>query len=1043
MVADPREGAKISQDERECLQALRTSGYEKFKNRNSIRLEGTCEWFLQHGHFRKWQQSSSSSLLWVSADPGCGKSVLARSLIDQEMKAAEFRVTCYFFFKDDNEEQKSVTTALSALLHQLFSQKYSLIHHAMQDYTAEGDQLPQSFHKLWNILMKATSDPTAGEVICFLDALDECEESGRYDIINVLNAFYKHAASPEQNPSQLKFLVTSRPYLDIERRFAGLINLFPTIHLQGEEESGAISREINSVIKWRISELGPDLKLDRSEQLTLEKELLSMTHRTYLWLKLIFEVVYDEISPTNKRLKQIIGTLPSTVDEVYEAILSKIKDRERARKLLHIVVAATRPLTLEEMNIALAIEDHHRSYEDLDLENGTRFEATVKHICGLFVSVIDHKVYLIHQTAKEFLVGKSQALTGQWKHSLHPGDSELLMARICITYLMFKDFQDGLSDDNHSDDRFVRETALSESVTQQKREEAYFGYAACFWTAHYGQAQKQAIHRLVQSVLTICDTQSPLFRKWFYVYWSTVFPYISTPNFINSIMVGSYFGHEAVVKWLLEAGNAEVDSEESEYGRTPLLWAARNGHKAVVKLLLETGRVMVDSKESEYGRTPLSWAAGNGHETVARLLLETGKAKVDSEDNDGRGPLSWAAENGHEALIKLLLETGKAKVNTKDNDGRTPLSWATENGSEAVVKVLLKTGKAEINFKDKYGETPLSWAAENGHIAVVKLLLETGKAEINSKDKYGQIPLSWAAKNGHMAVVKLLLETGQVEADSKDTYGRTPLSLAAMNGHMAVVKLLLETGKAEINSKDKYGQIPLSWASMNDHPAVVKMLLQTGQAEVNLKESEYGRTPLSWAALNGHETVVKLLLETGKAEVDPKDHNSRTPLSLAARKGHMAVVRLLFETDQAEADTKDTYGRTPLLWAAGDGHIAVVKLLLETRMTEADFKDSSGRTPLSLAAMNGYMVVVKLLIKTGKVDVDSKDKNGRTPLSWAAGRGHEAVVTLLLETGKADVDSKDKNGRTPLSWAARPGPGPGLGHKTVVKLLRSHCGLSQ
>src|SRR5205814_8717517 len=60
----------------------------------------------------------------------------------------------------------------------------------------------------------------------------------------------------------------------------------------------------------------------------------------------------------------------------------------------------------------------------------------------LFVSVVDQKVYLIHQTAREFLVAKNEVLAGRWKHSLDPVGSDLLMARICVTYLMFTAFED-------------------------------------------------------------------------------------------------------------------------------------------------------------------------------------------------------------------------------------------------------------------------------------------------------------------------------------------------------------------------------------------------------------------------------------------------------------------------------------------------------------------------------------------------------------------------------------------------------------------------
>ena len=53
-----------------------------------------------------------------------------------------------------------------------------------------------------------------------------------------------------------------------------------------------------------------------------------------------------------------------------------------------------------------------------------------------------------------------------------------------------------------------------------------------------------------------------------------------------------------------------------------------------MKLLLEKG-ADVESKDSQYGRTPLSWAAEKGHEAVVKLLLEKG-ADVESKDTMAR-----------------------------------------------------------------------------------------------------------------------------------------------------------------------------------------------------------------------------------------------------------------------------------------------------------------------------------------------------------------------------------------------------------------------
>jgi ankyrin repeat protein len=754
------------------MQALRGSPfeYEQFKDRNPDRREGTCQWVLQHENFRNWKESSSSRLLWISADPGCGKSVLSKSLVDEDVKNTDTRTTCYFFFKDDNDAQKDIATALSALLHQLFQRKPKLIQHAMSGFAANGDKLPQSFHTLWDILTKTVADPEAGEVFCILDALDECAEAGRYQIINALGIFYQHASS-RKNASQLKICITSRPYPDIERRFTDLTTNFPTIRLRGEHESDIISHEIDLVIKWRVSQLGFELRLNNSERSNLETELLRMTNRTYLWLTLIFDIIREMNRPTSRKLEAAISNLPSTVDEAYEAILARVKedDRPQARKLLYIIVGATRPLTLQEMNIALAIEDHHRSYDDLkpDLDDDARFEVSVRHLCGLFVTVVDQKVYLIHQTAKEFLLAKNEVAVGKWKHSLIPMESEILMARICIVYLSFTEF-DGATD---------HKSALVKYD--------FLKYAAGSWASHYRKSQYSATEQILHLILGVCDTRSLRFNIWFDVYWTMAHHWESNPCFTSPLTVGSYFGHEIMVKLLLEA-KADVDSKDNYYGYTPLSWAAQNGHEGIVKLLLEA-KADVDSKDDN-GRTSLWWAARSGYEGIVELLLEA-KADVDSDDNYyGYTPLPGAAEKGHEGIVKLLLEA-KADVDLEDDNGCASLSWAARSGHEGIVKLLLEA-KADVDLEDDFCRTPLSWAAEDGHEGIVKLLLEA-KADVEAKDgDYGRTPLSWATENGHEGIVKLLLEA-KADVDSEDDkYGRTPLSWAAENGHEGIVKLL-------------------------------------------------------------------------------------------------------------------------------------------------------------------------------------------------------------------------------------------------------------
>ncbi|KAK7413536.1 hypothetical protein QQX98_007614 [Neonectria punicea] len=131
-LAKERQSKDEQKEEQKCHQLFRltTDGsdatYEWYKGRVEERVEGTCLWLLNHKHFRSWLERESGPLL-VTADPGCGKSVLAKYLIDRGLPRST--TICYFFFKD--QDQNTVRQALCALLHQLFSQKPSLIEHAL------------------------------------------------------------------------------------------------------------------------------------------------------------------------------------------------------------------------------------------------------------------------------------------------------------------------------------------------------------------------------------------------------------------------------------------------------------------------------------------------------------------------------------------------------------------------------------------------------------------------------------------------------------------------------------------------------------------------------------------------------------------------------------------------------------------------------------------------------------------------------------------------------------------------------------------------
>ncbi len=371
------------------------------------------------------------------------KSVLARALIDERRVCTNplASTVCYFFFMDGQEQRSRGTDALSAILHQLF-ENTALITCALPIYGRYGGNLRDAFSQLWEILAESAKDSHAGEIVCVLDALDECEEVARNQLIEKLIHFCSQE-SCQKSSSNLNFLVTSRPYDDLQQKFQRLSDVSTYIRFDGDEKSQRIGQEINLVIDAKIPHLTGGF--DEKDRERISNRLKEMDNRTYIWLFLTIDII--ERSPSRFRRKSdiesLLSSLPSKISDAYERILSRSEDEEKARILFELIVAATRPLSLKEANMALAIatrSEDCRSQEALELWPLQSFTTTIQNICGLFVSVHDGKLFLIHQTAREFLIKRpGSASMPKWKECLEMAAAHGTMYRICLDYLNFQD----------------------------------------------------------------------------------------------------------------------------------------------------------------------------------------------------------------------------------------------------------------------------------------------------------------------------------------------------------------------------------------------------------------------------------------------------------------------------------------------------------------------------------------------------------------------------------------------------------------------------
>jgi ankyrin repeat protein len=123
-------------------------------------------------------------------------------------------------------------------------------------------------------------------------------------------------------------------------------------------------------------------------------------------------------------------------------------------------------------------------------------------------------------------------------------------------------------------------------------------------------------------------------------------------------------GHDEAVALML-ALQWPLD-RESEWGGTPLHWAAWHGREAVVAQLVSHG-ASVNGRDRRYGSSPLAWAAHGSrfcddgpaaaYPRVVDQLLVAGATRADSINRWGEPPEQMASE----AVSQLLRERGFAE----------------------------------------------------------------------------------------------------------------------------------------------------------------------------------------------------------------------------------------------------------------------------------------------------------------------------------------------------------------------------------------------
>ena len=439
--------------------------------------------------------------------------------------------------------------------------------------------------------------------------------------------------------------------------------------------------------------------------------------------------------PTKRRVMRALDVLPEGIDKTYSEAWHRVctqspDEADLGERVLMWVVYATRPLRVQELRYALAIEDND---EEIDPDGLLDAEKLTSFCAGLVIVDEQRGLFsLVHPTTQEYF--------DKHKDVLFPTAHEKIAAT-CITYLHMRPFRD--------------EGALEDFDAFCERHCAcrLLGYAAVNWGFHAAVAGSE---KAKSDSLSLVNNETVRAAAWQALQlnivgareYGTEWPRKNEPDehefhishsYSGALHVAAYFGLIDIAHTLLELGY-DIELLDGT-GRTPLHWATIGKQNKMLEFLLEFG------------------ANANAEKAVDNEYLRRWHTE--------RLPLTLAAYLDNPTAIVCLLHHG-AEINRnlrERSDTRTALSTAIYEQRRAATQVLLEHG-ADVNAAVQ----ALIWTAAYGDLELLKMAVDAGASNYAM-----QQALEEAAAYANYNAVVFLVERGA----NADGFGET---LESCNG---------------------------------------------------------------------------------------------------------------------------------------------------------------------------------------------------------------------------------------------------------------------
>jgi hypothetical protein len=357
-------------------------------------LKGSYKWILDNREFQKWRDDEQSRLLWVKGDAGKGKTMLLIGIINELTElTANTSLLSFFFCQGTDSQLNNATALLRGLIYLLLIKQKILISHLRTEYKRAGKALFEginAFYALSQIFRNILQDPRLATTYLIIDALDECE-TGLPELLKLVTE------TARASSTRVKWVISSRDRPDIDKELA-LGDAHVRLSLEPNAEH--VSHAVDVYIDHKVSQI-TSIERDEALQGQVRHKMRQKADGTFLWVAFVFEELQDVLK---REVLQVLEEVPGGLVPLYDRMIKQIQQLKRNHpKFCYLILStatlAYRPLHLLELWILAGLG------ETLDIAD---LERVIKS-CGSFLTIREDHIYLVHQSAKDYLSNNASA----------------------------------------------------------------------------------------------------------------------------------------------------------------------------------------------------------------------------------------------------------------------------------------------------------------------------------------------------------------------------------------------------------------------------------------------------------------------------------------------------------------------------------------------------------------------------------------------------------------------------------------------------------